>query len=109
MPGTGAAIQPAGLCRAVERAAAWVGGALRYHDADRVRLSTVPQATDEGPRLAILDRSGLVALLLLPVLLLHAHGIAEGAIAVIDLCFLARSVLTRDWQWLRTPWLSVGF
>lgn len=72
-------------------------------------MSTVLQATDEGPLLAILDRSGLVALLSLPVLLLHAHGVAEGAIVVIDLCFLARSVLTRDWRWLRTPWLSVGF
>ena len=40
-----------------------------------------------------------------PLLLLHAHGIAEGAIAVADVCFLARCVITREWAWLRTPWL----
>lgn len=58
--------------------------------------------------LAALDRTALGAVLLTPLLLLHAHGIAEGAFGVIDTCFLARSALTRDWRWLRTPWLVVG-
>ena len=58
--------------------------------------------------LPALDRTAIGAVLLTPLLLLHAHGIAEGAIAVTDACFLARSTVTRDWAWLRTPWLLVG-
>lgn len=58
--------------------------------------------------LPALDRTALGAVLLTPLLLLHAHGIAEGAIAVTDACFLARSALTREWAWLRTPWLLIG-
>jgi O-antigen ligase len=58
--------------------------------------------------LPALDRIAVAAILLTPLLLLHAHGLAEGAIAVTDACFLARSTLTRDWAWLRTPWLLIG-
>jgi len=58
--------------------------------------------------LPALDRTAIGAVLLTPLLLLHAHGIAEGAIAVTDACFLARSTVARDWAWLRTPWLLVG-
>jgi len=58
--------------------------------------------------LPALDRTAIGAVLLTPLLLLHAHGIAEGAIAVTDACFLARSAVTRDWAWLRTPWLLIG-
>ena len=61
------------------------------------------------PDVAYLDRVALGAILLTPLLLLHAHGIAEGAIAVADVCFLARCVITREWAWLRTPWLRAGF
>jgi hypothetical protein len=56
-----------------------------------------------------LDRTALAAVLLLPLLLLHAHGIGEGVIAVADACFLARSAITRDWVWARTPWLLIGW
>jgi hypothetical protein len=59
--------------------------------------------------LVALDRSALGALLVLPLLLLHAHGIAEVAITVADVCFLARSAITRDWVWVRTPWLLIGW
>jgi O-antigen ligase len=66
-------------------------------------------ATSPQPRtIGILDRIAVVAALLIPLLLLHAHGIAEAAIGVIDLCFLTRSALLRDWAWLRTRWLLVG-
>lgn len=58
---------------------------------------------------AVFDRVALGAVLVTPLLLLHAHGIAEGAIAVADLCFLTRSALTRDWAWARTPWLLIGW
>ena len=66
--------------------------------------------TRPPPTLAIsaLDRTALAAVLLTPLLLLHAHGIAEGAIAVADLCFLIRAAMLRDWDWLRTPWLWIG-
>jgi hypothetical protein len=55
-----------------------------------------------------LDRIALIAVLLTPLLLLHAHGIAEAAIGIAGLCFLARSALQRDWSWLRTRWLLAG-
>lgn len=67
-----------------------------------------PATAPAGRSLPALDRTALGAVLLLPLLLLHAHGIAEGAIAVIDACFLARCAITRDWAWLRTPWLRIG-
>ncbi len=59
--------------------------------------------------LAVLDRTALGAVLVLPLLLLHAHGVAEGAIALADLCFLARSAISRDWVWARSPWLLIGW
>ena len=55
-----------------------------------------------------LERIAFFSLLLLPLLLLHAHGIAELAIGVADVCFLLRSVLTGDWRWLRTGWVWVA-
>ena len=64
---------------------------------------------DTARTLRTLDRVALGAILLTPLLLLHAHGIAEGATAVADVCFLARCVITREWAWLRTPWLRAGF
>jgi hypothetical protein len=63
-------------------------------------------SVDRG--LLALDRTALGAVLLTPLFLLHAHGIAEGAIGVADVCFLIRSFITRDWAWLRTPWLLIA-
>jgi hypothetical protein len=57
---------------------------------------------------SILERTALFGVMLLPLLLLHAHGVAEIAIGVVDLCFLLRCGLTNDWMWLRTPWLRVA-
>jgi hypothetical protein len=56
----------------------------------------------------ILAQIALYGVMLLPLLLLHAHGMAEIAIGVVDLCFLARAALTGDWAWLRTRWLWVA-
>ena len=65
--------------------------------------------TDTPSRIVpALDRAALIAALLTPLLLLHAHGFAEGAIAVVDACFLARATIARDWTWLRVPWLRLG-
>jgi hypothetical protein len=57
----------------------------------------------ESRPVSILDRIALLSVMLLPLLLLHAHGAAEVAIGVADLCFLLRCAVRRDWGWLRTP------
>lgn len=57
---------------------------------------------------ARLEQIALVSVLLLPLLLLHAHGVAEVAMAIADLCFLTRCALVGDWGWLRTRWLWVA-
>jgi O-antigen ligase len=72
-------------------------------------MSEIARASNAGQTLAVLDRVALGAVLLTPFLLLHAHGIAEVAIAVTGLCFLTRSAITRDWAWTRTPWLLIGW
>jgi hypothetical protein len=54
---------------------------------------------------SILDRVALVSVLLLPLLLLHAHGVAEVAIGAADLCFVLRCSLRNDWSWLRAHWV----
>jgi hypothetical protein len=61
--------------------------------------------TTESRPASILEQIALVAVLLLPLLLLHAHGVAEIAIGVADLCFLLRGAQTGDWAWLRTRWV----
>ncbi len=65
-------------------------------------------ATAESRPATILTRIALYSVLLLPLLLMHAHGVAEVAIGLADLCFLLRSAATRDWAWLRTRWLWVA-
>lgn len=55
-----------------------------------------------------LDRTALVATLLTPLLLMHAHGVAEASFTIVGLCFLARSYVTRDWAWVRTPWVALA-
>jgi hypothetical protein len=64
--------------------------------------------TLESRPVSVLGQVALFGVMLLPLLLLHAHGLAEAAIGVIDLCFLLRCALTRDWTWLRTRWLWVA-
>lgn len=55
-----------------------------------------------------LDRAALAATLLLPVFVMHGRAIAEALIAVVDLCFLARSALAGDWRWLRAAWVRIA-
>ncbi len=64
--------------------------------------------TTQSRPASILEQIALYGVMLLPLLLLHAHGMAEIVIGVIDLCFLARAALTGDWAWLRTRWLWVA-
>jgi hypothetical protein len=72
-------------------------------------MSDIVMGSSPSRVLTALDRIALGAVLACPLLLLHAHGIAEIAIAIADLCFLARSAITRDWGWARTPWLLIGW
>lgn len=58
--------------------------------------------------LTTLEQIAFASVMLLPLLLMHAHGVAEIAIGAADLCFLVRSALLRDWAWLRTRWLWVA-
>jgi O-antigen ligase len=55
-----------------------------------------------------LERTALFSVMLLPLLLMHAHGIAEVAIGIADLCFLLRCGVVGDWSWLRIRWLWVA-
>jgi hypothetical protein len=71
-------------------------------------MSTATLTDTASHILPALDRAVLIAALLTPLLLLHAHGIAEGTIAVVDAGFLARTAITRDWTWLRASWLRLG-
>ena len=56
----------------------------------------------------LLDRIGLVSVLLTIPALLHAKGIGEGTMGLTALCFLGRSWLLRDWGWVRTPWIVIS-
>jgi O-antigen ligase len=74
----------------------------------RVTATTLDTSFRAGRHAARLDQAALVALLATPLLLLHAHGFAEASIGVVDICFLARSAIARDWGWMRTTWLRIG-
>ena len=55
-----------------------------------------------------LDRAGIGATLLLPVFLLHGRGIAEVLVILLAAAFLLRSVMARDWSWIRGTWVRLG-
>ncbi len=59
---------------------------------------------------AVLDETrlrsvALGAVLLLPLFLLYGRAIADILVSVTGLLFLLRSGLSRDWAWLRAPWV----
>jgi O-Antigen ligase len=58
--------------------------------------------------LVLLDRAALLAVLLTPLMLLHAHSVADALIAVADVCFLLRSARAADWTWLRPLWMRLS-
>ena len=57
---------------------------------------------------AALDRAAPVALLALPLFLLHGRGIADALVVAVAVLFLARSAAARDWAWLRRGWVAVA-
>lgn len=56
----------------------------------------------------VLERTAFGAVLLLPLFLLHGRSVAEGMIAITDVCFLALSAYERRFEWLRRPWFKIG-
>ena len=64
--------------------------------------------TTDSRLAATLERIAFYSVMLLPLLLMHAHGLAEAAIIVADVCFLIHSALSRDGAWLRSRWLWVA-
>lgn len=44
--------------------------------------------------------------LLLPLLMVTGPAPADIAVSLVAVLFLVHSWITRDWQWLRTPWLQ---
>ncbi len=52
-----------------------------------------------------IDRAAVILTLLLPLLLLHGRGIADGDLSIIGALFLVQSGLRRDWRWLRRGWV----
>jgi hypothetical protein len=64
---------------------------------------------EETPTLHRLTRTAQWSVLVTPLLLLHAHGLAEGAIVIADLAFLARSTILRDWAWARSGWMRFAW
>lgn len=55
-----------------------------------------------------LDRTAQALALILPVTLIHGRGLAEAIVITLAALFLARSALTRDWTWLRRPWVRIA-
>jgi hypothetical protein len=78
------------------------------------RLPPDHSAGTTGPMFAnpkflpALDRTALIATLLTPLLLMHAHGFAEVSVTLAGLCFLLRSVATGEWVWVKTPWVALS-
>ncbi|MGK7866249.1 O-antigen ligase family protein [Falsiroseomonas sp. E2-1-a20] len=65
-----------------------------------------------NPRLeSVGNRVALVATLALPLLLIHARGVAEGVLAALAGAFLLRCALRRDFAPFRAPWFlaALGF
>jgi O-antigen ligase len=56
----------------------------------------------------LIDRAAIIAVLVTPLLLLHARSVADGVIVTTGLLLLARSWLGRDWGWLRARWTQIA-
>lgn len=49
-----------------------------------------------------------VSALLLPICLMYTRTGAEIAMGTVDICFLVHSARSRDWRWLRSPWVVIA-
>ena len=81
-----------------------LGAGLRSHRREGQR-----KARQLFPKFStVLDRVGLAAILLTPILLMHARSAAEGTIGLTVACFLTRSAMAKDWAWVRSGWVPLG-
>jgi O-antigen ligase len=55
-----------------------------------------------------MQRLAFIALLILPVCLLHARAGAEICIGVVDVLFVAHLALTKGWRFLNRPWIIIA-
>lgn len=55
-----------------------------------------------------LDRAGVIITLALPLVLLHARGLAEFLFLLLAALFVLRSLVTRDASWLSAWWMRIG-
>lgn len=61
-----------------------------------------------GLAVARLDRFAGFLVVLIPLFFLLGRAIADGALILVALAFLARSAIARDWRWAREPWVVLG-
>lgn len=59
-------------------------------------------------RSARIEPIALATTLLIPLFLMHGHGVVEALIAIVDGCFLLRSAMHRAWGWLRQGWVPLA-
>lgn len=55
-----------------------------------------------------LTRIASGATLLLPFVLLHGRGLADGALSLVAVLFLVRSAVAGEWGWLRRTWVRIA-
>ncbi len=55
-----------------------------------------------------LDRAGVGLVLLLLLFLLHGRALADVTLSLIDVLFLARCAVRREWAWLEVGWVRLG-
>jgi O-antigen ligase len=63
---------------------------------------------DDAPGERLLFAAAAGATLLLPFALLYARAIGDAVLTAIAILFLIRSVISRDWRWLRAPWTRLA-
>jgi O-antigen ligase len=68
-----------------------------------VRTSAVKRAQGSS----LLQLCSAACIVLLPLALLHARAVAEMMIGLVDAMFLLHCCLSRDWAWLRAPWVAL--
>ncbi|NHO32360.1 O-antigen ligase family protein [Acetobacter sp. LMG 1636] len=56
----------------------------------------------------MLKAVAVVLTVILPVLLFRARAMADADLSIVGVLFLLRSVLLRDWSWLRVRWVQCG-
>ncbi len=56
-----------------------------------------------------LNKSTVIAVLILPIFLTHLRGIADGLISYIAICFVIYSLINKQWDWVKQNWVIIAF